>query len=285
MSIGGGVLVTGGKGFIGSHVVTALSRQGYTVTSYDLRDGHDILNAAKLEENIKWHQPQWIVHLAGQVFLKPSLDNPQHDAMVNIIGSLNVLQAARKYNCGVVYSSSGAVYGNNYQYPEPISPYGISKLCAERYFQLYHQLYHLHLVVFRFSSIYGVGRQKTSVNLILDKALNNEIITITGDGCQTRDLTHVSDVVKAISMAIRGKFPSGIYDIGTGVSTSINELVQLIERVLGKKLQFEYTPQSSIGDPKRNELNVSKAARYGFKAKVSLQEGIKQLIEELKSEK
>ena len=284
MSNGGKVLVTGGKGFIGTHVVKALLDRGYTVTSYDQSNGYDILDVAKLEENIKWYKPEWIVHLAAQVYLGPSLRNPQKDAMTNIIGTLNVLEGARKYGCHLLLSSSGAVYGNNYQYPDPISPYGISKLTAEKYCQLYHKLYGLHTVIFRFSSVYGSGRAKTSVNLIVHKALKGEAITITGDGCQTRDFTHVRDVVDAILLAIEERLPSGIYDIGTGTSTSINELVTLIERLLGNKLEFQYIPQKTVGDPKRNELNVSKAARYGFKAKVSLQEGIKQLLEELKHE-
>ena len=281
MSNGIGVLVTGASGFIGSHVANALEERGYTVIGYDIVKGNDILNQEQLEDNLKFYKPKWIIHLAGQVLLKPSLLNPQKDAMTNIVGTLNILEVARKYECGVVFSSSGAVYGNNYQYPQPISPYGISKLTAEKYCQLYRDLYGLHIVVFRFSSIYGYGRVRTSVNMIVEMALKNQALLITGDGSQTRDFTHVSDVVNALIMAVEGKFPSGIYDIGTGTATSINELVQLIERLVGKKLAFHYVPEG-LGDPKRNELNVSKAARYGFKAKVSLEEGLKELIEEIK---
>jgi len=277
------IFVTGAKGFIGTHTVQALKRLGYTVTGFDLVDGEDILDVPVLERAVKSAYPHWIVHLAGQVFLKPSLENPQNDALTNIIGTLNVLETARKYKCGVVFSSSGAVYGNNYQYPEPISPYAISKLTAEKYVELYHQLYNIHTVVFRFSSVYGKGRKKTSINLILDKAINGEVLTVTGDGEQTRDFTCVRDVAQAIVLAIEGRFPSGTYDIGTGVSTSLNELIQLIEQLLKKKLDTQYI-SPNLGDPKRNELNVSKAARYGFKAKVSLEEGIKQLIEELRNE-
>jgi nucleoside-diphosphate-sugar epimerase len=281
MSNGIGVLVTGYRGFIGNHVYETLFHRGYDLEPYDIEDGLDVTVYDDVEMAVTAFKCQWIVHLAGQVFLTPSLENPQHDAETNIIGTLNVLEAARKNKCGVIFSSSGAVYGNNYQFPDPISPYGLSKLTAERYCQLYHYLYNVHTVVFRFSSIYGIGRKKTSVNLILDKILKDEVITVTGDGNQTRDFTHVSDVVEAIVLAVNGNFPSGVYDIGTGTATSINELVAMVERMLGKKVKVKYI-SGVKADPKRNELNVSKAERCGFKAKVSLMQGIKQLLEDLK---
>lgn len=276
---GTGVLVTGAKGFIGSHVCACLEKRGYKPIAFDLADGNDVLSP-KLEEVVSREKPKWIVHLAGQVFLKPSFDNPSMDAMTNIVGTINVLETARKHNCGVIFSSSGAVYGNNYQYPEPISPYGISKLTAEKYCELYRHLYGLHMVIFRFSSIYGKGRKATSINLLVTKAMNNETITVFGDGNQTRDFTHVSDVAEAVLLAIEGKMPSGTYDIGTGTATSIKELLRLIEELLGKKPAFTHAPEV-VGDPKRNELNVSKAAQFGFKAKVQLIDGLKQLIEEI----
>lgn len=273
------VLCTGSSGFIGKYVVDALQKRGYTVFPYDLIEGCDIRDANRLNESVEKCKPRWIVHLAAQVFLTPSLQNPQEDAAINIVGTLNVLEAARKFGCGVILSSSGAIYGNNYQYPEPISPYGVSKLCAERYCNLYHDLYGVKTVVFRFSSIYGQGRKKTSINLILDKATKGESIQVTGDGEQTRDYTHVSDVAEAVAIVVEGKLPSGTYDIGTGTATSINELIGLIRRLLKKKVTVNYV-QASLGDPKRNELNVGKAAFYGFKAKVPLIDGLKKLIKE-----
>lgn len=287
MSNGTKVVVTGSSGFIGSHVLKALELGGYTVYGYDLKEKVDDLHYGNilyrdfLENTVHRYNPAWIIHLAGQVFLQPSLEKPQMDARTNIIGTLNVLETARKTRCGVVFSSTGAVYGNNYQYPEPISPYGISKLTAEKYCELYHRLYNLHTVVFRFSSVYGSGRKKTSVNLIIDKALKGEVIQVTGDGWQTRDFTHVSDVVEAIVMAVEGKFPSGVYDIGTGSSVTLNSVIDLIGRLLNKKIKVKYVPPVE-GDPKRNVLNVSKAEMFGFKAKVSLIDGLKQLIEEMK---
>jgi len=278
------VLITGSQGFIGGYVSKLLSARGFKVKGYDLIEDEqqDIRNEYCLEKIVEKFKPVWIVHFAAQCFLPPSLKNPQNDALINIIGTLNVLEVARKNGCGVIFSSSGAVYGNNFQYPEPISPYGVSKLCAEKYMNLYHDLYGLNTVVFRFSSIYGKGRKKTSINLILEKALKDETIQINGNGQQTRDFTHVSDVAEAIHLAVTGKMPSGTYDIGTGTSTSINELVTLIGTLLNKKLKTEHVPANMVGDPKRNELNVSKAAIYGFQAKIHLYEGIKQLIEEIK---
>jgi len=276
------VLCTGGSGFIGSHTVETLLKRGYTAKSYDVLEGYDILNHQQLESVVEEFDPTWIIHLAGQVRLMPSIENPQKDAELNIIGMLNVLETARKYGCGVTFSSSGAVYGNNYQYPEPVSPYGVSKLAAETYAKLYHTLHGLHTVVFRFSSVYGFGRAPTSINLIVAKALKGEVIQVTGDGSQTRDFTHVSDVAEALAMSTENKFPSGVYDIGTGTATSINELILLLERLLGKKIVSQYIPCNKA-DPKRNELNVSKAAIHGFKAKVSLEDGLKQLIDKTSS--
>lgn len=274
------ILCTGSLGFIGTYVTKILKEKGYEVKGYDILDSQDTRDTDAVENAVNSFKPNWIVHFAAQVFLPPSLKNPQEDAMINIVGTLNVLEAARKQGCGVLLSSSGAVYGNNYQYPEPISPYGVSKLTAERYMKLYHDLYGLKTVVFRFSSIYGKGRKKTSINLIFDKAMRGETIHVNGDGEQTRDFTHVSDVAEAVVMVIEGKFPSGTYDIGTGTSTSINELIRLAGELFSKKLTVEYG-EPSVGDPKRNELNVGKAALHGFKAKVSLIEGLKQLIEEI----
>ena len=276
------VLCTGGSGFIGKCVIETLQKRGYTAFSYDLIEGYDILDVEALNEKVQQIKPQWIVHFAAQVFLTPSLQNPQEDALINIIGTLNVLEVARKNGCNVLFSSSGAVYGNNYQYPEPISPYGVSKLCAERYLKIYHDLYGLQTVIFRFSSIYGKGRKKTSINLILDKALKGETIQVNGDGEQTRDFTYVNDVAEAVVLAVEGNFPSGTYDIGTGTSTSINELIILIQQLLNKPVKVEHVVSTLKGDPKRNELNVSKAAVYGFKAKTHLFEGLKQLIDDLK---
>ena len=275
-------VLIGNKGFIGTHTFNMMLQRGHHVTGYDLLDGYDILDMKQLEKVVNETKPDWIVHLAGQVFLQPSLDDPQNDAKTNIIGILNVLEVARKHGCGVIFSSSGAVYGNNYQYPDPVSPYGVSKLTAERYCILYKKLYNLSTVVFRFSSIYGFGRKKTSVNLILDKIMKNETLIVTGDGNQTRDFTYVSDVAEALCMAVENKFPSGldaIYDIGTGTTTTLNELIGCIGVLLKKHPKIKYAP-ANPADPQRNALNVSKAEMFGFKAKVSLTEGLKKLIEE-----
>ena len=282
MSRGIRVVLVGSKGFIGSHAYNKMTERGHYVTSYDLVDGQNILDFDQLNKIVREKKPEWIVHLAGQVFLQPSLDNPQNDAKTNIIGMINVLEVALKHNCGVVFSSSGAVYGNNYQYPAPVSPYGVSKLTAERYCMLYKQLYNLTTVVFRFSSIYGFGRKKTSVNLILDKIMKDETLYVTGDGNQTRDFTYVSDVAEALCMAVENKFPSGhdaIYDIGTGTTTTLNELIGCIGVLLKKHPEIEYI-KANPADPKRNALNVSKAEMFGFKSKVSLMDGLKKLIEE-----
>lgn len=293
------VLCTGSKGFIGSETCRLLSSKGHRVRGFDLLDGEDVTDKTTVEYVVATFKPQAIVHLAAQVFLKPSLDNPQEDARTNIIGTLNVLEAARKYGARLILSSSGAIYGSNDRTnirethePEPMSPYGISKLSSERYVLLWNDLYGMGNVVFRFSSVYGAGRKKTSVNLIVDKAIKQanyetgkaefEEIIVTGDGVQTRDFTHVSDVAQAVLMAVEGHFPKGIYNIGTGTSTSINQLISTVEQILGQKLIVKYTEKSK-GDPLKNDFNVEKAEGCGFRAKIKLEDGLRQLISDLAS--
>jgi UDP-glucose 4-epimerase len=282
------ILLTGSRGFIGSYAMAIFKAKGYEVRGYDIIDGEDIVNIEKLRKVSDEFKPQVIVHFAGQVYLKPSLDNPQKDAVTNIVGMLNVLEVARQHNCLVIFSSSGAIYGSNDRSnisethdPEPVSPYGVSKWAAERYVQLYNYLYKVPFVIFRFSSVYGKGRAKTSVNLIADKAVHNDVIKITGSGMQTRDFTHVSDVVEAVRMAVNEEIPCGIYNVGTGVSTSINGLVSILEQLLNKKLVTQYVEEVKA-DPPKNDFNIEKISRYGFKAKTSLRDGLSNLIEELK---
>jgi len=291
------VLCTGSKGFIGSETCKLLTEKGHRVKGYDLLDGNDVLDKLTLEQAVVTFKPNAIVHLAAQVFLTPSLTDPQGDAETNILGTLNVLEAARKYDARVIAASSGAVYGSNDRSsirethePEPMSPYGVSKFSSERYVLLWNDLYGMNNVVFRFSSVYGAGRKKTSVNLIVDKAIKQasyetgktefEEVVVTGDGSQTRDFTHVSDVAEAISMAVDGKFPKGVYNIGTGTSTSINQLIRMVEEILGQKLIVKYA-EKSRGDPLRNDFNVEKAEACGYKAKTKLENGLRQLIKDL----
>lgn len=292
------VLVTGSSGFMGSHIAKYLKKQSYEVVGFDLDDGLDIRDPLAVEMAVSNFKPDWIIHLAAQPYLKPSMQNPQKDAESNIIGTINVLEAARKNNSGLLLASSGAVYGSNDRSHiselhdcEPISPYGLSKLTAEKYALLWHQLYGIPAVVFRFSSVYGAGR-KASVNLIVQRALmqrsfhdkiplEDKIIHVTGDGYQTRDYVHVDDVAEAVRMAVENQFPSGVYNIGTGVATSVNGLVRVLEELLGQRLVVEYVARVE-GDPVRNDFDVSKASSCGWTAKIGLKEGLARLIEEMR---
>lgn len=290
------ILCTGSEGFVGKHLTKRLINEGHDVEGFDLVNGDNICVYGSVKLKCLTFRPNIIVHLAGQVYLTPSITHPVNDAKTNIIGTLNILHAANIYNAKVIYASSGAVYGSNDRSniketdcPEPISPYGLSKLTAERYVILYNKLFNMQNVVFRFSSIYGQGRKKTSINLIWDLAVKQKfynqenpvfpIIKLTGDGNQTRDFTHVDDVVNALSMAVNGKFPPDIYNVGTGTSTSLNQLVKLMEQQLQCKLIVEHV-EAGKGDPKRNDFNVDKANMYGFKAKTSLKQGLLMISDE-----
>lgn len=291
------ILISGANGFIGKHVEQRLRQAGHATRGYDIEHAkhENVLDPYELEVAFGAFLPDVVVHLAAQVFLGPSLKHPVQDATVNILGTINMLEAARKYGARLILSSSGAVYGTNDRSnvreshtPEPMSPYGLSKLTAEKYVLLYNDLYNMKNIVFRFSSVYGAGRKKTSVNLILDKAVRQvkfgrdnpsfPTIQISGNGNQTRDFTHVSDIAEAILMAVEAKFPPGTYNIGTGKSTSINQLIKHLEQLLKHRLVTEYIAKSK-GDPLNNDFNIDLAKHYGFQAKIGLHQGLKLLID------
>ncbi len=298
------VLVTGGAGFIGSHTVDALIKDGHRVSIIDnLSTGlRENLNPkAKFYEIdirdkgiagvFKKERPEAVIHLAAQINLRKSLEDPVFDAECNVLGGLNILECAR--NSGVrkfVFSSSGGgVYGEATELPtseavmpSPMSPYGLTKLVLERYLEMWRQLYGLEYVALRYANVYG-PRQNTKaeagvIAIFADKLLHGESPKINGDGEQTRDYVYVGDVVKANLAALESK-KSGVVNVGTGVETSVNGLLAMIRRRLGTDVPAVHGPAIK-GEILRSSLNAARAKEWlGWAPKTSLEEGISATVE------
>jgi UDP-glucose 4-epimerase len=288
-------IVTGGAGFIGSHVADALLARGDDVTVLDslvtgsrekvpsgaeLRVGDIRSDAQALFDELR---PELCCHLAAQADVGTSVERPDYDADVNVLGTLRVLEAAQVHGTQLVFSSTGgAIYGEcdgpaaEDAPRRPISPYGIAKLAAEEYVAGWNRLFGTNHVSLRFANVYG-PRQEASleggvVAIFLDRMAAGEETTIFGDGEQTRDFVYVGDVVAAVLAA--APHEGGTFNVGTGVETSINELHAACRRVTGYDREPRYEPPRP-GDIRRSVTDPSLAARdLGWKAAQSLDEGL-----------
>lgn len=252
------VCVTGGAGFIGSHLVEAFLAAGWEVSVIDDLSGGPRANVAdgarlievdiRSAEAARWieeSRPRLLVHHAAQMDVRRSVADPGFDADVNIRGTLNLLEACVKANVQQVLfaSTGGAIYGEQDTYPadeshalRPISPYGISKLAVERYLYYYQHAYGLDATCLRYANVYGERQNPHGeagvVAIFLSKLLAGETPTINGDGLQTRDYVHVSDVVKA-NLAAVGQAGFQVINVGTGVETTVVELYGQLASALG----------------------------------------------------
>ena len=298
------ILVTGGAGFIGSNIIDALIDLGHKVFVVDnLSAGKkeninpnavfyevDITDKKMFESVFKEVHPEVVFHTAAQIDVRKSVENPQFDGEVNIIGSINVFELSVKYGVKrIVFSSTGgALYGEPKVLPakenspiEPLSPYGVSKYCAEHYLNYFKKLYGIERVILRYANVYGPRQDPLGeagvVAIFTGKILNNEKPVIFGDGNQTRDYIFVEDVVRANVLAIDGK--EGIYNIGTGIETSVNDLVKMFSKILNKHIEPVYAPPRK-GEVQRIALDASKAKKkLSFVPEISLEEGLKNTIE------
>jgi UDP-glucose 4-epimerase len=283
------VLVTGGAGFIGSHIVEALLARNYQVSIIDNLStgltGNIHKAAAFYQMDIRskeltafFAQEKFdqVIHLAAQTMVPKSLDDPYYDCDVNILGIVNVLEACRKTTVKrVIFPSSAAVYGDLPDLPltedlaakaQPSSFYGLSKMTSEKYLALYHSVYGLEYVVLRYANVYG-ERQGDSgeggvVSIFARKARLQEPVAIFGDGAQTRDFIYAGDVAAANCQALITAWPNEVYNISTQTETSVNDLVQYIEKVSGHTLKKEYRSPRS-GDIYRSCL-ANQAAKQNL---------------------
>ena len=295
------IIVTGGAGFIGSHLVDALIKKKYEVIVIDnLSSGkisnlnasakffqYDLKEYAKLEDIFKDNEIEAIFHLAAQVSVMKSINNPAHDANENIINTLNLIDLCKKYDVKkFICASSAAVYGNYQFLPineniqlKPISPYGISKLTME----LYVENSGLDYTVFRFSNVYG-SRQYSSaesgvISIFCNNLINNKNHTIFGNGEQTRDFIFVGDVVEVIINSYEKKITKKTMNLSTNTSISINQIVNLLNQIFNRKLTIDYLPEK-LGDIFESRLDNKQILEFKLINKFMLiSEGLKQTIE------
>ncbi|MEW6619807.1 MAG: NAD-dependent epimerase/dehydratase family protein [bacterium] len=301
------ILVTGGAGFIGSNLVDRLIDDGHKVIIIDnLFTGKEknINPAAKfykldiqdpeIEQIFKDEQIDIVNHHAAQIDVQKSVDDPIFDARVNVLGSINLLQLSTKYNIKkfIFASSGGTVYGEQSLYPAPethpllpISPYGINKLIIEYYLYYYWAVHNLNYIILRYANIYGPGQDPWGeagvVAIFINKILLHQQPIINGDGKQTRDYTYVDDVVEANILAMNSQ-TTGIFNIGCGLETSVNELFQMIVEVMKANVEEVHAPPKK-GETPRSCIDGTKAKSIlGWQPKVRLEEGIKKTVEYFK---
>jgi UDP-glucose 4-epimerase len=288
-------VVTGGAGFIGSNLVDALVQRGDEVVVVDdLSSGkRENLNAAAtfvdgdIRNGIDAAGAAVVFHLAAQADVQTSMLRPDHDAAVNVVGTVQVLEAARAAGARVVFSSTGgAIYGEcdgpaREDSPlEPVSPYGIAKLCAEEYLRGWNRIHGSGHVVLRFANVYG-PRQDSSLEggvaaIFLERLAHGDETLIFGDGLQTRDFVYVGDVVGALLAA--ADRDGGTFNIGTGQETTVLELYGLCAEVTGSNAEPRFEPQR-LGDARRSVLDVSlAAAELGWRPAMPLADGLRRAL-------
>ena len=290
-------VVTGGAGFIGSHLVDALVARGDEVHVLDnlatgvpervhggaaFREGDIRSDAAALFAEAR---PEVVFHLAAQADVGTSVERPDYDADVNVVGTVRVLEAARACGAQVVFSSTGgAIYGEcdgpaaEDAPRRPISPYGMAKLCGEEYLAGWNRLHGSGHVALRFANVYG-PRQAASleggvVAIFLERLARGDGATIFGDGEQTRDFVFVADVVAALLAAVG--HDGGVINVGTGRETSVNALHAACRRAAGAELEPAHAP-ARAGDVLRSVIDPARSARdLGWRAETSLDDGLAQ---------
>ena len=304
------VAVTGGAGFIGSHLAEELIRRGYHVTIVDDLSTGKVENVERLikrggVEFIRgsitdlpllqkhFQGMKYVFHEAALARVPRSIEDPLSANEANITGSLKVLLAARDNSVKkVVYASSSSVYGGTPILPQeetmppnPLSPYALTKLAAEYYCEIFRQLYGLSTASLRYFNVYGprqdpFSQYATAVAAFLGRISQNLPPIIYGDGEQSRDMTYVADVVRANILAAESN-AEGIYNIGSGQSYTINQLASKILRITGKDLKPIYQ-EPRPGDPRQTRADISRAKGFGYKPEYDLDAGLKKVVEDFK---
>ncbi len=305
-------LVTGGAGFIGSHLVERLLAQGHRVLCLDNFDEFydpalkrrnlrhaledpkfrliegDLREERILEKIFEEEKIDIVAHLAARAGVRPSIQNPLLYAEVNIRGTLNLLEACRKHPIArLVFASSSSVYGNNLKIPfaendpvdNPISPYAATKKAGELICHTYHHLYGIHIACLRYFTVYGPRqRPEMAIHQFTRLIHEGKKVTLFGDGSSRRDYTYIDDAVAGTMEALIQAKGYEIYNIGESQMTSLLELIQAIERRVGEKALLEYLP-AQPGDVERTYADIRKASeRLGYRPQTKIQEGIERFV-------
>jgi len=302
------ILVTGGAGFIGSHIVDALIEKGHKVSVID-----NMVTGQKENFNLKAtfyirsitddisdifekERPEVVFHLAAHIDLRESVENPLFDANSNIIGSINILENMRKFGSKkIILSSTSATYGDDVKIPttekekeNPNSPYGITKLSVEKYMQFYKSVYGINFVSLRYANAYGPRQNPKGeagvIAIFTDKILTGGQPIINGTGEQTRDYLYVKDIVKANMLALE-KNVNGIFNVSTGVETSVNELFRKMVELTKVRVKEVHVP-APPGERARSCLSHEKIKKeLGWKPEYDIERGIKDTVDWFKNRK
>jgi len=297
------ILVTGGAGFIGSNIVDRFVREGHRVIVVDnLSTGFERnvhpkarffevdIRSAVIDKIFEKTKPDVLCHHAAQIDVRKSTDDPIFDAQVNIIGTLNLLNACVRHKVKkVVFASTGgAIYGEQDYFPadekhpaNPLSPYGVTKLTIEKYLHFYGETYGIRFVSLRYANVYGPRQNPWGeagvVAIFAQRLLLGKRALINGDGKQTRDFVFVDDVVQANLLAL--DYPKNdIFNIGTGIETDVNAIFRILKKQAGSKQKEAHAP-SKAGEQQRSVLSSSKAGKLlGWKPRVSLDQGLAKTV-------
>lgn len=305
------VLVTGGAGFIGSHLIKRLLSEGYSIVCVDNLNEYydpqikkdrlsefkdvitfykvDISDLKELEKVFKKHKFDKICHLAAQAGVRYSLENPFVYAMSNQVGTLNIFELAKRYEVkDIVFASTSSVYGNNKKMPfterdrvdQQISIYSATKKSNESMAHAYHHLFGLNITALRFFTVYGPkGRPDMALFKFTKNMLEGKPIDVYNNGDMSRDFTYVEDIVDGFARALRRPLGFTILNLGNGQPVHLMKFIRIIEKELGLKAKINFMPMQP-GDVPSTYADVSKAERLlGYKAKVPVEVGVKNFID------
>lgn len=311
------ILITGAAGFIGSHLTEALLREGHRVVGLDNFDDFydpaikraqvlpaladtgftlveaDIRDTAALDRIFEAHAPELVVHLAARAGVRPSLAQPALYYDVNVMGTLNLLEAMKRRGVSrMIMASSSSVYGANTKLPfaeadpvdHPVSPYAASKKAAELLCHTYSHLYGFDIFCMRFFTVYGPRqRPEMAIHQFVRKILDGRPITLYGNGSSRRDYTYIDDIIQGLLHSIRALKGYEIINLGESQTYSLLETIRLIESVTGRQAVLDWQPMQA-GDVEVTFADISKAQRLiGYQPTFSLREGLERFVDWVKS--